>query len=252
MPMAPILECRKVSKYFGGLSALIQVDLKVEHGEILGVIGPNGAGKTTLFNLISGAFKPTSGEIFFDGKNITPYGANQICRWGIARTYQLVRPFASMTALENVLVGVSFGREPLLPFVERVARAVRELNFVGLEGKEDKAAGDLTLVDKKRLEIARALATEPQILLLDEVVSGLTPSEVGKVIETISGIQRRGITVIMIEHVLRVVMALCPRVMVLHYGSRIAYGSPAEVVNDPRVVEAYLGSRRIKAGGDCA
>ena len=247
--MAPILECQRVSRFFGGLCALEGVDLKVNRGDILGVIGPNGAGKTTLFNVISGALKPSAGDVFFNGKKITGYGANRICRWGIARTYQLVRPFASMTALENVLVGVSFGREPLLPFKQRLDHAVKELEFVGLKGKEDKASGDLTLVDKKRLEIARALATEPEVLLLDEVVSGLTPGEVGNVIETIGEIQRRGITVIMIEHVLRVVMALCPSVMVLHYGSKIAHGSPEEVVNDIAVVEAYLGASSFHQGG---
>lgn len=247
-----ILECRKVGKVFGGLIALTNVHLEVDQGQILGVIGPNGAGKTTLFNVISGALAPTSGDVFYDGKNVTGLGSNRICRLGIARTYQLVRPFASLSALENVLVGVSFGREPLLPFKERVARARKELDFVGLRGKADEAAANLTLVEKKRLEIARALATEPKVLLLDEVVSGLTPREVEHVIETIRQIQQRGITIIMIEHVLKVVMELCRKVMVLHYGSRIAFGSPKEVVNDPQVVEAYLGTPHSREGGSDA
>jgi len=247
--MGAILECQNINKLFGGLIALANVDFSLEEGDILGVIGPNGAGKTTLFNVISGAFKPTSGEVLFRGKRITGLGSNRICRMGIARTYQLVRPFASLTALENVLVGISFGRESLPPSNERVAGALSELNFVGLGAKADEEAANLTLVEKKRLEIARALATEPRVLLLDEVVSGLTPSEVVTVIETIREIRRRGITVVMIEHVLKVVMELCRTIMVLHYGTRIAYGSPTEVVQDPQVISAYLGTPQVHEGG---
>jgi branched-chain amino acid transport system ATP-binding protein len=250
--MSTILECQNIFKLFGGLTALANVDLAVKEGDIFGVIGPNGAGKTTLFNVISGALKPTSGEVVFDGKRITGRESNKICRLGIARTYQLVRPFASLSALENVLVGVSFGREPLLPTKERVTLALNQLEFVGLGEKADEAADNLTLVEKKRLEIARALATEPRVLLLDEVVSGLTPSEVANLIEIVREIQRRGITIIMIEHVLKVVMELCQTVMVLHYGSRIACGSPAQVVSDPEVITAYLGAPQAQAGGDGA
>lgn len=250
--MTPILECHNVGKAFGGLIALTGVHLEVEQGDILGVIGPNGAGKTTLFNVISGALKPTAGDVYYKSRKITNLDSRKTCRLGIARTYQLVRPFASLSALENVLVGVSFGRRPLLPFKERVARARKELDFVGLQAKADEAAANLTLVEKKRLEIARALATEPNLLLLDEVVSGLTPSEVVHVIQTIREIQQRGITIIMIEHVLKVVMELCRKILVLHHGSRIAYGSPNEVVNEPQVVEAYLGAPRSHQGGSGA
>lgn len=247
--MSTILECRDIYKLFGGLTALSKVNLTVEKGDIFGVIGPNGAGKTTLFNVISGALRPTSGEVFFDGQRITGRESNKICRLGIARTYQLVRPFASLSAFENVLVGVSFGREPLLPAAERLAFALEQLDFVGLGEKADEAAENLTLVEKKRLEIARALATEPKVLLLDEVVSGLTPSEVTTLMEIVRNIQRRGITIIMIEHVLKVVMELCRTVMVLHYGSRIACGSPSEVVSDPEVITAYLGTSQAHQGG---
>jgi branched-chain amino acid transport system ATP-binding protein len=247
--MGTILECRKTSKHFGGLIALANVDFSAEEGDILGVIGPNGAGKTTLFNVISGALKATSGEILFCGKRITGLGSNRICRMGIARTYQLVRPFASLTALENVLVGVSFGRESLPPSRERVTIALSELNFVGLGAKAHEESANLTLVEKKRLEIARALATQPQVLLLDEVVSGLTPSEVTAVMETIREIRRRGITVVMIEHVLKVVMELCRTIMVLHYGTAIAHGSPKEVVQNQHVISAYLGTPQVHGGG---
>ncbi len=250
--MGTILACQEINKRFGGLIALADVDFSVEEGDIIGVIGPNGAGKTTLFNVIAGAFKPTSGEVLFCGKRITGLGSNRICRMGIARTYQLVRPFASLTALENVLVGINFGRESLLPAKERVEVALKELNFVGLGAKANENAENLTLVEKKRLEIARALATEPRVLLLDEVVSGLTPSEVVTVIETIREIRGRGITVVMIEHVLKVVMELCARIMVLHYGTTIAYGSPKDVVQDQQVISAYLGTPQVHGGGEGA
>jgi branched-chain amino acid transport system ATP-binding protein len=239
--MTSILECRKVHRYFGGLTALCDVDLQVEEGSILGIIGPNGAGKTTLFNIISGALTPTMGQVFFQGRDISGLGANRICRLGIARTYQLVRPFASLTALENVLVGVGFGRATPMPRSQRVGTAMAELEFVGLADKAEHPAESLTLVERKHLEIARALGTDPKLLLLDEVVSGLSPTECLVISKTIRDIQGRGITVIMIEHVLKVVMELCQAVMVLHFGSRLAYGPPAEIVQNREVIEAYLG-----------
>jgi len=247
--MTAFLECSNIHKYFGGLSALTDVSFSLPQGEILGIIGPNGAGKTTLFNVIAGSLKPNRGAVRFKGSDITGFGPDRICRLGISRTYQLVRPFGSLTALENALVGVSFGRSELPPRSDRIGQAMKALAFVGLETKAYQKAQELTLVDKKHLEIARALATNPEIILLDEVVSGLTPTECTKIIETIREIQRRGITVIMIEHVLKVVMELCRTVMVLNYGSLIARGSPAAVVSDPLVIEAYLGNAEVAEGG---
>lgn len=236
-----VLECKEISKTFGGLNALTDINLQVEEGEILGIIGPNGAGKTTLFNIISGAMPPTKGEVFFKGRGLSGMKAPKVCRLGIARTYQLVRPFHSLTALENVLVGLCFGQSDPPPSEARVAEALSTLKLMGLDAKANKAAGSLTLVEKKHLEIARALATAPDILLLDEVVSGLTPTEMSRTIDTIRQIQTRGVTVIMIEHVLRAVMELCKRIVVLNYGLQIAEGSPETVVADPKVVVAYLG-----------
>jgi branched-chain amino acid transport system ATP-binding protein len=238
---APFLECKAISKTFGGIEALTHVNLTVEPNSLTGVIGPNGAGKTTLFNIISGALLPTAGEVIFKGKKISGMGPARVCRLGIARTYQLVRPFNSLSAIENVLIGLGFGRTTPLSKDNRVAEAIKTLQFVGLGDKINHVAEGLTLVEKKHLEIARALATGPEILLLDEVVSGLNPTEVTQIIETIQQIQAGGITIIMIEHILKVVMALCERVVVLNYGVQIAEGTPKEVVSDEAVIEAYIG-----------
>ena len=239
--MSPFFECREISKTFGGIEALTHIDLKVEPNSITGVIGPNGAGKTTLFNIISGALLPTAGEVVFKGKKISGMGPARVCRLGVARTYQLVRPFNSLSTIENVLIGLGFGRAKPMVKKDRAAEALRILKMVGLENKMNQVAEGLTLVEKKHLEIARALATAPELLLLDEVVSGLNPTEVTQTIETIQQIRKSGVTIIMIEHILKVVMALCERVVVLNYGVQIAAGSPQEVVSDEAVIEAYIG-----------
>jgi branched-chain amino acid transport system ATP-binding protein len=236
-----IIECVGVYKNFGGLMALSDVHLRVKEGEILGIIGPNGAGKTTLFNIISGTIRPNKGDVLFLGRSLVGLSASKICRMGIARTYQLVRPFNWLTALENVMVGMCFGREDRPNRKGRIIEAMDILNLLGLEGKANSVAQELTLVEKKHLEIARALATSPKVLLLDEVVAGLTPIEMSRTIETIKNIQSRGITVILIEHLLRAVMELCERVIVLNFGVKIAEGPPKEVVKDPDVMVAYLG-----------
>ena len=232
-------------KSFGGLSALAGVDLRVEEGEIVGVIGPNGAGKTTLFNLISGALAPTRGQILFRGRPIGGLPAGRVCRLGIARTYQVVRPFESMTALENVLVGLTYGNPRPPPRRRRRDRAMEVLEAVGLAGRARTPAASLTLVEKKHLEIARALATDPEVVLLDEVISGLNPTESQGTVATIRRLRDDGVTVVMIEHVLRVVQELCDRVVVLNYGLKIAEGSPRDVLRNPAVVEAYLGKFRV-------
>ena len=239
--MAHFLECRNITKIFGGIKALSDVQLKVEPNSITGVIGPNGAGKTTLFNIISGTFPPTSGHVMFKGKKISGMSPAKICRLGIARTYQLVRPFNSLSAMENVMIGLGFGRAEPMNKKDRVTEAFRILQMVGLENKVNHVAEGLTLVEKKHLEIARALATAPEILLLDEVVSGLNPTEVSKTVATIRQIQESGTTVIMIEHILKVVITLCQRVVVLNYGVQIAEGPPKDVIRDAAVVEAYIG-----------
>jgi branched-chain amino acid transport system ATP-binding protein len=240
-----LLEGKNVSKSFGGLTALSGVDFVLEKGEILGLIGPNGAGKTTLFNLITGAYRPSSGRIRFLGKDISGSKPHTICRYGIARTYQLVRPFANLTVLENVLVGIYFGRAGGKSNSQRAAysEAERLLDLVGLAGKIKERAEHLTLMERRRLEIARALATQPSVLLLDEVICGLNPTETAQTMDLIRGLRDRGITIFMIEHVMKAIMGLSDRIMVLHHGELIAQGTPEEVANDRRVIEAYLGER---------
>ena len=239
-----LLEVRDVTMNFGGLVAVDDVTFSVEAGEILGLMGANGAGKTTLFSMIAGNRRPTRGRICFDGRRIDRLRPDRICRLGIARVFQIVRPFADMTVLENVMVGDLFGtrRERSLEAAEARCRGV--LAEIGLSGRADDLARSLNLAGRKKLEIARALATEPRLLMLDEVMAGLTPTEV---LEAVAMIRRlyttRRLTLIVIEHVMGVLMDLCPRIAVLHNGALIANGPPERIVNDPRVVDSYLGTR---------
>ncbi len=233
-----ILETKDVVKKFGGLIAVKNVSMQVKEGEIFGIIGPNGAGKTTLLNSVSGVYKPDEGQVFYKGENITNQGAHVLCRKGIARTYQIVNSFPRMTVLENVKIGAIFGSA--IP-QDDDAKAREILDFVGFPLPVDTIAGNLNTVQLKYLELARALATNGELLLLDEVAAGLTPGELTEFIELIKRIRDRGITVITIEHVMKFIMTICERIIVLNYGEKIAEGTPEEIVNDKLVLEAYLG-----------
>jgi branched-chain amino acid transport system ATP-binding protein len=237
----PILEGKSVVKYFGGLVAAAYVDFHVDQGEIVGLIGPNGAGKTTLFDLISGSLAPTSGSIEFKGEDITGLKPHEICRRGIARTFQLVKLFGNMTVLENVLFGSLFG-ESITSARSAAEKASSELlEFVGLSGMNRALAKELSLANQKRLEIARAMATKAELLLLDEVMAGLNPAEVDKAVDLVKEIRHKGITVFMIEHVMKAIMGISDRIMVLHFGTKIAEGTPDEIARDKKVIEVYLG-----------
>jgi branched-chain amino acid transport system ATP-binding protein len=240
--MAPLLTLESASKRFGGLLANRDVSLTIEAGEIVGLIGPNGAGKTTLFNCITGYMHPDGGRILFDATDVTHARPERICRLGVARTWQVVRAFGRMTALDNVVCGAlqRTGRVS-----EARARATELLEFTGLGGRSDVPAATLTLADKKRLEIARALATRPKLLLLDEAMSGLTPLESAAAVALVRRIHAElRMTICVVEHVMEVVMPLSHRVVVLDYGVKIADGEPQAVVRDEQVIRAYLGERR--------
>jgi len=244
--MSLLLRGESITKKFGGLLVLNGVSFEVNKGEIVGLIGPNGAGKTTLFNIISGVFPPTSGKIIFEGKDITGLKSHQICKLGIARTFQLVRPFSNMSVLENVLSGALFGRDGTVDLEKARERALSVLDFVGLR-KMDVLAKNLTLHEEKLLEIARALATNPKVLLIDEVMAGLNAIEIQDTMKLIRRIRDElGVTIIWIEHVMRAVMGLAERVIVLAYGRVIADGKPEEVANNPAVIDAYLGGEFIE------
>ena len=240
----PLVSCRSVTRRFDGLVANDSIDLDVKRGEILGLIGPNGAGKSTLFNLIAGAFPVSFGVIEFDGRDITPLPAADRCDLGIARTYQVPRSFDSMSVVENVTVG-AFVRYPGV--LQARAKALDVLDYVGLAAHADASAADLTPPQKRRLEVARALASEPKLLLLDEVLTGLTPSEAAAGVDLIRKVRETGVTVVMVEHVMEVVMPLVDRAVVLHLGKVLAEGLPKEVVRDDKVIAAYLGDRHRAA-----
>lgn len=233
-----ILEIKQLNKKFGGLTVTKNINMTMSEGQIFGIIGPNGAGKSTLFNLISGYIKPDSGRILFQGKDITGKQPHQLCMEGIGRTFQIVKPFASKTVLYNVAVGAfarTNNRKKALDYAESV------VDRVGLGGRKDSLAKNLTIVDRKRLELAKALATRPKLLLLDEILAGLTPNEVDEAVRLIRNIRASGVTIIMIEHVMRAVMALCEQVMVISYGEHIAEGTPKEVTENAEVISVYLG-----------
>ena len=234
------LKAEGVSKRFGGLTAVDSVDFEVEKGEIIGLIGPNGAGKTTLFNLISGAIPLDSGTITFDGVKISGRKPHIICRYGVGRTFQTAKNFPGMSVTENVMMGALFGK-PGTSHEQAKKEVADILRFVGLEGLKDKNVPDLTLAGQKRLEVARALATQPQILLLDETMAGLNPTEVEEAMELVRKIRDSGVTIVMIEHVMRAIMTICDRIIVLHHGSKIASGTPGEIAASDAVIEVYLG-----------
>jgi branched-chain amino acid transport system ATP-binding protein len=243
-----LLEGQGVTKYFGGLAAVFDVDFHVNQGEIFGLIGPNGAGKTTLFNLISAAFTPKSGTIKFKDKNITGLKPHQICRLGVARTFQTVKIFANMSALENVALGALFGASTHISSADAEGHAAELLEFVGLSKQQAIPAKDLTLANQKRLEVAGALATQPELLLLDEIMAGLNPAEVTQAMELVTRIHDKGITIVMIEHVMKAIMSACGRIMVLHHGRKIAEGKPQEIATSQEVITVYLGERSHMEG----
>ncbi|MEM2320891.1 MAG: ABC transporter ATP-binding protein [Candidatus Bathyarchaeia archaeon] len=233
-----LLETKNLSKYFGGVIALDNVDLKVEKGELVGLIGPNGAGKTTFYNCVTGFYKPTSGNVFFNGREITGLPSHKVCKMGIARTFQIPRPFLGLTVLENVAVGVlSTG----ISLEEAKEKAKEILSFLMMDKYVNLQANKLNFAYRRRCEIARALATNPSLLLLDETFAGLNPAEIDEMVGVVRKIWEKGITIMLTEHIMKVVMSLAERIIVFNQGKIIADGSPKEIASNQEVIEAYLG-----------
>jgi branched-chain amino acid transport system ATP-binding protein len=233
-----LLEVKGISKSFSGLRAVQNVSFDVPEGKIVGLIGPNGAGKTTCFNMIAGVYNPNAGEILLNGERIDGRRPDEICKRGVGRTFQIVKPFAGLTVLDNVVVG-ALNAAPNIAAAREKADEVLEI--LGLASKRAQGASTLTLPDRKRLEVARALATQPKILLLDEVMAGLRPTEIDQMVGVLQDLNKRGLTILLIEHVMRAVMALSGNVIVLHHGELISRGTPDQIAKDPKVLECYLG-----------
>jgi branched-chain amino acid transport system ATP-binding protein len=236
--MTALLEVRNVSKFFGGVRANHDVTFSVDPGTVLGLIGPNGAGKTTLFNCITGFYPPTQGDVFFDGQRINGYPPDKVCKLGMARTWQKVRPLAKLTVLENAVVG-ALCRTASVSRAKGIA--LEQLRVVGLEKRAEVLAGGLPIGERKKLELARVLATMPRMILLDEVMGGLNARESDEIIELILDVKKRGLTQVVIEHDMKAIVRTCDRIVVLSSGEKLAEGTPQEIVNDPRVMAAYLG-----------
>ena len=245
--MSAYLSIADVGMRFGGLNALDGVSFGVERGAVVGLIGPNGSGKTTLMNVISGVYKPTTGRVEFAGRTIADVATHRVCRLGIARTFQVVKPFANLSVRENVAVGAMYGREGgKRSTAAAFAYAQELLAVVGLARVADRPASDLTIPDRKRLEVAKALALDPEVLLLDEVMAGLNAVEVDKALALLRAVNERGVTLIVVEHLMKAIVSISTTIVVLAEGKKIAEGAPSEVLASPQVIEAYLGSRYVK------
>jgi branched-chain amino acid transport system ATP-binding protein len=240
-----MLSIRNVSKQFGGITAIKDVSFTLEKEEIVGLVGPNGAGKSTLLNVISGVYLPSSGSVIFDGMDITDLRPNKVCKLGIAKTFQLVHSFPELTALQNVLVGAVFGNSEKISLKEAEEKAEEKLDYVGYpRDKIQYAVKNLNVVELKRIQLARALATDPKLILLDEVTTGLNPKESNDAISLIQKIRESGITILMVEHVMRIIMNVSDRIVVLHHGEKIAEGTPEEIAKDETVITSYLGEKK--------